>query len=312
MRSRLNCLETSYSTNGELGLIKDIADSLWNAGFTAELIFDSGTRKHITDLNGLFQQKRFRVVFSREGCAYTFVFIKKDKHFQGCLIDADALTVSGSHSLGLTKSKKRDVDFRPYFDDASGRHKLHKEYMGVTDKDIQVDHITRRGAICIKEMLRVCTAEQNSRNKIPSENNINLQKKYFTLTGLIITDKDDITALESEGYKLVNRVNCNFTLEHESSTDRYNLVSPKFSSVKELYQELNRIENKYYGQYRYNPIYAFDDVEICGGVSFDGVIWTYLYMQVKLLGLNEDEFVALRKEFLKEHCPDMCDYYGVV
>lgn len=312
MRNELKNLEASYSKDGELGLIKDMAGSLWSAGFTAELVLGRSKKQRIVNLDGVFNTKTsLNIIFSKEGCPYTFVVIKGNKHLQGCLIDIDALKVASNRRLGMTKSKKGDIDFRPYFDDDCGiRHKLHNAYMGVADKEFQIDHITRRGAICIKEQLRVCTSEQNSRNKKVSENNINLQKRTFKLSSIMLPDKEDVDALRAAGYTLTNVKKVDFN-KNEYETCKYNLSSPRFGSVEELYQAINEVENKFYDEFRYNPIYAFDDIEMCGGIEYSGLIWTYLYMQVKLLGLNEDEFVELRKEFLKKYCPDMCDYYGI-
>ncbi len=310
MRSRLNCLETSYSTNGEYGLITKVADSLVNDGFNVRILSD--TRNGLITINQdvLKIEEPFNLIFTKQDCLYCFIVIKgegeikKCKNLQGILIDADSLEVIGGRRLFLNE-KEEGKELRTHIKKYGKSIKLHRYLCGDPDA-CEVDHITHRSHICTKEQLRVCSSDENKLNK-PFRTKINYQRRTFKMSRINPTE-EDIQAVKEAGH-IIERVACDVKGVEGSG---YSIYSKVFDSIEELYKDLNELENRFHGQYRYNPIYAFDDVEICGGIKYSGLIWTYLYMQVKLLGLNENDFVKLRTEFLKDYCPDMCDYYGVV
>lgn len=311
MKNELKNLESSYSTNGEYGLITKVADSLVNDGFNVRILSDIRNGLITINQDVLKIEEPFNLIFTKQDCLYCFIVIKgegeikKCKNLQGILIDADSLEVIGGRRLFLNE-KEEGKELRTHIKKYGKSIKLHR-LIGDAPYGMDIDHITRRSQICIKEQLRACSSKKNQLNK-PFRTKVNYQKKTFTASRIEINSEEDIKAIEAAGHDIY-QVGSD---AKDITSSTYSINSKVFDSVEELHKEVNELENKLHGEYRYNPIMAFDDVKKNGGIEYSGLIWTYLYMQVKLLGLNEDEFVALRKEFLKEHCPDMCDYYGVV
>lgn len=309
MEKLLSNLDAEWKANKELGLITSVADSLVKDGFNARILSDKKNGLLTTNTELVNVEDTFEIVFNKKDSMYSYIIIKGEgkirecKNLQGIIIDADSLGLIGNRRVFL--NNKGDKEPRAHIKVCGHSIKLHRFLLDAKNNK-EVDHITHRSHIVIKEMLRKCTAEQNSINKLPKKPKVNLENRTFTVERIKPT-AEDIKAIREAGHTI--DIVPNDARGIESSV--YSISSKVFDNEVDLYEEFNKLENKFFGQFRYNPIYAFKDVEIYGVKKFSGLIWTYLYMQVKLLGLDEDEFIRLRKAFLKEYCPDMCDYYGI-
>lgn len=309
MENLLSNLETEWKANKELGLITSVADSLVKGGFNARILSDKKNGLLTTNTELVNVEDTFEIIFTKKDSMYSYIIIKGEgkirecKNLQGIIIDADSLELIGNRRVFLNE-KGKNKELRAHIKKYGKSLKLHRYLFGDPDAK-EIDHVCRRSHIIIKEKLRACDSKKNMLNK-PFRSEIDYQDMTFSISRIRPTN-DDIKAVQDAGHHIY-QVKCD---AQDVVSDDYSIDSKVFSTIEELYSELNSLEKRFHGDFRYNPIFAFDDVMKNGGIEYHGLIWTYLYMQVKLLGLDEDEFIRLRKDFLKEYCLDMCKYYGI-
>lgn len=314
LKAILKEFAAEYGRGGDTGVIGHLADIMQRSGFNATLF----NKKHheglsiFDDIPDEHKDKPYNLIFKKDSCPYVLIMVRgKDiKKLQMLLIDTESCEIFKNRLLYLNASKS-SCDYRAHMSKDGKSVKLHDLIAGRdAGKEEQVDHVTCSGSICTKEMLRRCYSRQNSWNK-KRLSEINERKKYsyFTINRLVIKDDETLKELESRGHKLIKAGFCK-----DLRGDTYSFASRKFQNEDkaELYEEINRIENQFLGEFRYNPIYAFDDLSDEEGTGeIPNTVWLYLYMYMKMFGVSEEEFVALRKDYLKENYSDLCKFYNI-
>ena len=214
-----------------LDLFNELSKELEHAGFT-ETVRESGNNRNI--------------YYTKDGCKYAVIFIYRnwDGYLIPVLVDKSTLDLIGDRFLFLALGCNDKV-LRPTLRAKDGRNeKLHRVALGVTNKYQLVDHITGSEMICTKDTLRVVTAQQNSANRIYHchiDTTNSFWGKFLVSTK---EDREFVNSLRRNGFEV-----------KEHAGDRV-IISNNYVSPAKMFNDINNIERRLLGQYRYNPIKA--------------------------------------------------------
>lgn len=165
--------------------------------------------------------------------------------------------------------------------------RLHRLICGVSDLEIEVDHITHNLGIILKEYLRPCSAVENKYNiRFRSTISISKSKYFFSL----MVHTEDEKVLE-EYKKKQYQVKCR--------KKGYTLISPAFSTKKEMYQAIEEVETYFYGEFRYDPMLDMSET------------W-YALMLCKMGLISEDQRKAYQRKYILQYYKERAKYYRLV
>lgn len=256
-------------------LINELSKELEHAGFKETVREKRGQNKNI--------------YYVKDGCKYAVVFIYSGWHnyIIPVLIDRSTVDLIGDRLLFLALGC-HDTVLRPTLSDEDGRNiKLHRAVMDMSNQNELVDHITGSEMICTKDSLRVVTAQQNSDNRI-------FHCHFDTVNsfwGKFIVDSEEdkqfVESLRAEGLEV-----------KEHSGDRV-IISNSYVSPAKMFNDINRIERKLLGQYRYNPIKACKSLtSVCITIlNKVGLLTDTEFVDAKMYEINHLEEGKLIKSY---------------
>ena len=164
--------------------------------------------------------------------------------------------------------------------------RLHRLICGVSDPEIEVDHITHNLGIILKEYLRPCSAVENKYN-IRFRSTINDELKYSFSLMVHVEDEKVLEAYKKKQYQVKCR------------KKGYTLISPVFSTEKEMYQAIEEVETYFYGEFRYDPMLDMSET------------W-YAFMLCKMGLISEDQRKAYQKKYILQYHKELAEYYRLV
>lgn len=229
-------------------------------------------------------------VYSKYDCKYVFIliFTSSEKKVFPLVIDKDVYE---------TKVKGRHISImqhhhRPLIADEGKIRKLHKFVMDMEDIDtMEIDHITHSSNICVRDLMRVCSRIKNRYNKavymtITDENEF---------TGLFEADtEEDKQYLEELNYK-------GFYVDYVEKSGLYRITSEEYVSESKLIKDVQKIEKKLMGDYRYDPLLD------CTHPISQLLMFKYLFGFI-----SENEFKEGQKYFMQQTKDDFfLEYYDL-
>lgn len=246
--------------------IEKFADMLEEQGFQTDIV---KSRQGIRNF-----------IYHASGSSAVFVVIYKPKQDElyYTLIDKEVYEreLKGTNRV-LNYTKRHDGSYKIIFAEDDTNKSLHHLVISCEDKEI--DHIAVNKCINTKEMLRRVSAAQNSMNhKFYSR--VSLENLQFKIKDCSQNDNQRKSLIQA-GFKLEGDY----------------FISPIYSSEKELFEAVNKVEKFLLGVYRYNPLIDFSET------------W-YAYAFYKLLGAcSMDEVKHYNVDFMKRKHPNIAKYY---
>lgn len=256
--------------------IEFIADTLEQNGIPSE---DRPLKRYDGVIN---------INYTKPGVDAVFCVIYKPKsgELNFTLIDYDLYDkyVLSDPRLRINTSERNKGDKKIIFNSKNFNNSaVHRLAVGQDCKGKQVDHIPHEVRLNIKMVLRVCNAWENRANR-RFYSNVASNKKSFSIR-LPYLSESDKNALLSKNYRVVG-------------DGVYK--SPKFNNADEMYKEINLIETKYVGEFRYNPLLDFSET------------W-YALVLYKMLGIiSYKELLEYNKDYMIRNHKDIAEYYQLL
>lgn len=281
-----NLLENA-ELKGSYDFFRDIVhieDCLKEAGFECEVL----AGKHVSNESDLQNQNR---IYKKQGSEIALVIVDNPKNnvYYPVLLDREIYdrklkgkTIFINHSSKKTEQGAR-ANVKVKINGENKNIKLHRYVLDQefsVDKD--VDHITHSLNSCLVSDLRVCSTTENFRNKrfrshiVPNHCKFTVRVQVDSLEKELL--KED---LEDLGFE--------FTGIDTKDGNVYLCKSPEFSGKQSMLYYLNKIENKFFESFRYNPL-----------LDYSNPVSSYLYILSKIEALSKDDLTRYNKAILEK------------
>lgn len=220
--------------------------------------------------------------YSRDNCDYVFAVIhkKEEKEIFYAFMDKRTYVecIEARKGVILNNCVRNMKDYKIILSgDKWDNEMLHK--VALEGEKDNVDHISHNAAINIKELLRPCSAKENSMNK-PLHCKVAKNKLLFRVNKNLV---------KADDYKFLHDNDFEFTVSK--------VISPTYTTKEELYAAINKFEEKCFGEFRYNPLKDFSET------------W-YALVICKMLGvLTEDELYEYNRQYMRRWHKDIAEYY---
>lgn len=233
-------------------------------------------------------KKTINIHYTKDDCNLVLTVIKDGNLKQAVVYDKFVFDEfiydeqAGKKKRTITLKDRHDTSkgYVPHIASSGGLNiTLHRLLMGAVSGGKQVDHISHNLAICTKDFLRLCTAQQNKFNT-KQYSKINEEDRTFTAPckNLSSDMRNDYCL---KGY----------------SIKRNHITSPSFNSRFELYRAVKDFEDRYMGEFRYRPLYDFSET-------------FYAFVAWKMLKwVTEVDITEYNRDFLLRNHPEMAEYY---
>ena len=269
LKSKYDLLKGFEGAGQEEAIIGQITSMLANAGFTYVVATSRGNASYY---------------FTKGDCDYVFVMIEngRTKTVDFTVIDMDTYKEYFAGKNRTLNTKRRTDGSVKIICNCGGFNNMpiHRLVVGA-EAGVSVDHISHNTRLNVAELLRECVAEENNINK-PMYCKVNELDSSFSIINTLIDIKESQN-LANRGYKV--------------RIGRKRIYSPVFATKKDMYDEIQRIETAYLGEYRYNPLVDFSDT------------WYAWVLSNMTNTITQDELEEYQRDYMKRNNPAIADYY---
>ncbi len=230
----------------------------------------------------------------KEDCPYVLMFITSTKFNveETLFVDKDVFE-KYLRTNTVSLSRTHGTELRATVNFKAGEHAKRVYKLAMKGIDASIDHVSYNVNVCTREFLRPVTPAQNTYNRPYHTKVVEGTKRgtYKTSATYNLTE-DEQEELRALGFKV------------KLSQGIY-LVRKTYTDAEQMFADINMLENRFLGEYRYNPIKAV--------VSYTDFC---LLIANKMKGVSDEVFLAAKKlalhdEILNADASFLCRYYGI-